>query len=196
VNEVQGDPDAADQIGEVIRWLESEEERPSAGLAVWRSQLLTRRGSFDEAAEVLILPDTLWHGYARGIVLEARCDLIAERHAWDEAREVLETSREHAEEAGLLALPCFADRLEGLAVHAADDRVRAQELLSNALRGFTDLEAAWEAARTQLMLAEVHADAGNTESARELVSRAQPVLEGLRSARELARAEDLTERLG
>ena len=93
-------------------------------------------------------------------------------------------------------VPCFADRLEGLAVRAADDRVRAQELLSNALRGFTDLEAAWEAARTQLVLAEVHAEAGNTESARELVSRAQPVLKGLRSARELARAEDLTERLG
>jgi hypothetical protein len=129
-------------------------------------------------------------------VLEARCDLIAERHAWDEAREVLETSRQHAEEAGLLALPCFADRLEGLAVRAADDRVRAQELLSNALRGFTDLGAAWEAARTQLVLAEVHAEAGNTASARELVSRAQPVLEGLRSARELARAEDLTEELG
>jgi class 3 adenylate cyclase len=196
VHEVQGDPDAADRIGEVIRWLESEEERPSAGLAVWRSQLLTRRGSFDEAAEVLILPDTLWHGYARGIVLEARCDLVAERHAWDEARDVLETSRQHAEEAGLLALPCFADRLEGLAVRAADDRDRARELLSSALRGFTNLGAAWEAARTQVVLAEVHADAGNTESARELVSGAQSVLEGLRSARELARAEDLTERVG
>ena len=115
---------------------------------------------------------------------------------WDEAREVLETSRLHAEEAGLLALPCFADRLEGLAVRAADDRVRAQELLSSALRGFTDLGARWEAARTQLVLAEVDAEAGHNESARELVSLAQPVLERLRSARELARAEDLTERLG
>jgi hypothetical protein len=45
------------------------------------------------------------------------------------------------------------------------------------------------------VLAEVHAEAGHNQSARELVSGAQPVLKGLRSSRELARAEDLTERL-
>ena len=196
VHEVQGDSATADRIAEVIRWLEAEEERFSAGLAVWKSMLLTRRGSFDEAGEALILPDTLWHGYARGIVLEARCDLLTEQQAWDQARQVVETSRQHAEEAGLRALPCYADRLEGLAAYAADDPEEAVDKLQRALTGFTEMEAGWEAARTGLALAEVFAQGGQKESARELLGRARPQLESLRSARELARAEDLSERLG
>jgi class 3 adenylate cyclase len=196
VHEVQGDPAAADRIGEVIRWLEAEEERFSAGLAVWRSRLLARRRQFNEAAEALILPDTLWHGYARGLVLEARCDLLAEQRAWDQAPQVLEASRQHAEEAGLRALLCHADRLEALAAHAADDREGSIDKLQRALAGFTEIEAGWEAARTGLALAEVLAHGAQRESARELLGRSRPVLESLRSARELARAEDLTERLG
>jgi len=195
VHEVQGDPAAADRVGEVIRWLEGEEERFSAGLAVWKSLLLTRRGLFEEAGDALILPDTLWHGYARGIVLEARCDLLAEEQAWDQAPLVVEASREHAEEAGLRALPCFADRLEGLAAHAADDVEASVDKLQRALTGFTELEAGWEAARTGLALAEVFANGGKKERARELLGRTRPVLESLRSARELARADDLASRL-
>jgi len=151
---------------------------------------------FEEAGDALILPDTLWHGYARGIVLEARCDLLAEQQAWDRAPLVVEASREHAEEAGLRALPCYADRLEGLAAHAADDVEASVDKLQRALTGFTEMEAGWEAARTGLALAEVFAHDGRKESARELLGRTRPVLESLRSARELARAEDLTERLG
>ena len=196
VYEVQGDPAAADRIGEVIRWLEGEEERFSAGLAVWKSMLLTRRGLFEEAGDALILPDTLWHGYARGIVLEARCDLLAEQQAWDRAPLVVQASREHAEEAGLRALSSYADRLEALAAYAADDREGSVDKLQRALTGFTEIEAGWEAARTGLALAEVFAHGGQKESARELLGRTRPVLESLRSARELARVEDLTERLG
>jgi len=108
----------------------------------------------------------------------------------------VEASREHAEEAGLRALPCYADRLEGLAAHAADDVEASVDKLQRALTGFTEMEAGWEAARTGLALAEVFAHDGRKESARELLGRTRPVLESLRSARELARAEDLTERLG
>jgi hypothetical protein len=153
---------------------------------------------FEEAGDALILPDTLWHGYARGIVLEARCDLLAEQQAWDRAPLVVEASREHAEEAGLRALPCYADRLEALAALAADDREKSVQKLQRALTGFTEIEAGWEAARTGLALAEVFAlgGGGQKESARELLGRTRPVLERLRSARELARAEDLTGRLG
>jgi len=56
VHEVRGDSGDSDRILNVIRWLESEEERPSAGLAVWKALFLARRGAFDEARAALDLP--------------------------------------------------------------------------------------------------------------------------------------------
>ena len=196
LHEVRGDSSDADRILEVVRWLEREEERPSAGLAVWKSLLLARRGAFDEARAALDLPQTLWHGYARGIVLEARCEIVAEQEAWDEVPGVVHSSRTHAEEAELLALPCFADRLDGLAAGAADEREKAEGLLAKAFSGFTRLEAGWESARTALALAEVLSDGGHIDRARELLGDARPVLERLRSVRESSRAEELAKRLG
>ena len=197
VHEIRGDPTEADRILEVVRWLESEEERPSAGLTVWRALLLARRGVFDQAREALDLPHTLWHGYAMGSVLEARCEILAQQEAWDEVPGVVHASRAHAEEAELLALPCFADRLEGLAAaRAGGDRARAGELLGRALAGFTDLGAEWEAARTALALAEVFADDGRDDDARQLIAGARPVLDRLRSVRESSLAESLAGRLG
>ena len=108
---------------------------------------------------------------------------------------VVDASRAHAEEAELLALPCFADRLEGLAARAWDDRAHASELLARALGGFTELGAGWEAARTALALAEVLADDGREEAAWELLAGARPVLDRLRSERESSLAQDLAERL-
>jgi class 3 adenylate cyclase len=196
VHEARGDSNAADRLLEVVTWLEGSEERPSAGLAVWKSLLLARRGLFDEAREALDLPQSLWHGYARGIVLEAKCEILAEQAAWDDAPEVLLASRRHAEEAELLALPCFADRLEGLSARASGDGDRAQLLLTRALDGFTAVEAKWEAARTALALADGLSDDGRNDAAHAMLARARPVLERLRSRRELARGEELETRLG
>jgi class 3 adenylate cyclase len=195
VHEVRGDSADADRVLEVIRWLEREEERFSLGLAVWKSLLLARREVFDKARAALELPHTLWHGYARGIVLEARCEIVAQQGAWDEMPGVVDASRVHADEAELLALPCFADRLEGLAARAGADRGRAKGLLERALSGFTELGASWEAARTALALAEVLADDGRAEDARRLLASARPVLERLRSVQESSSAEDLAARL-
>ena len=196
VHEIRGDSTDADRILEVVRWLEREEERPSAGLAVWKSLFLARRGAFDEARVALDLPHTLWHGYARGIVLEARCEIVAQQEAWDEVPGVVDASRAHALEAELLALSCFADRLEGLSARAADEPQEAERLLARALEGFTRLDAGWESACTALALAEVLADGGHEDRAPELLAGARPVLERLRSVRESSRAEDLAERLG
>ena len=55
--------------------------------------------------------------------------------------------------------------------------------------------AGWEAARTEIVNADVLAGAGEKDRARDLLSRATPTLERLRSVRELARAEDLAGRL-
>jgi hypothetical protein len=196
VHEVRGDPASADQVLEVVTWLEGQEQRPSAGLAVWGALLLARRGRFEEARARLELPDTLWHGYARGIVLEARCEVLAEEGAWSEAPAVVAAARDHAEQAELLALPAHADRLEGLAALAAGDARGAVRSLSRASDAFTELEAGWEAARTALALAEALARAPQKEAARERLSGARAVLERLRSVRELERAAELAERLG
>jgi class 3 adenylate cyclase len=197
VHEVRGDSAAADRILDVVGWLEREEERPSAGLAVWKSLLLARRGAFDEARAALDLPRTLWHGYATGIVLEARCEILGRQEAWDAVPGVVHASRAHAEEAELLALPCFADRVEALAARAGADLGRASELLERALAGFTALDASWEAARTSLTLAEVLADGEKLDDdARQLLAKARTVFERLQAVRELARAEELAQRLG
>ncbi|HEY2965204.1 MAG TPA: adenylate/guanylate cyclase domain-containing protein [Actinomycetota bacterium] len=195
VHQIRDESADVDRILEVVRWLEREEERPSAGLAVWKSLLLARRGAFEEARAALDMPHTLWHGYARGIVLEARCEIVAQSKDWDEVPGVVDASRAHAEEAELLALPCFADRLEGLSARAADERGKAERLLVRALSGFTHIEAGWESACTALALAEALADGGQDDRARELLAGARPVLERLRSVRESSRAEDLADRL-
>ena len=195
VHEAQGDQAAADRLLEVIAWVESEEELPSGGLAVWKALLLCRRRIFDDANRALDAAEVM-HEYARGSVLEARCELLAEQAAWDEAQEVLIAARRWAEEANLLALPCFADRLEGQAARAADDPKRADELLTRALAGFNRLEADWEAARTALALAEVCVDLERTERARELLAGARRGFERLHSVRELVRSDDLAVQLG
>ena len=195
VHEVQGDVAAADRLLQVVKWLESEEERPSAGLAVWKALVLARRGSIDEARQTVTLPDTLWHGYARGIVMEAECEILAQGEDWEGAEALLTQARRHADEAELLALPCFVDRLQGLLVRAGGDRAGAGPLLRRAHEGFERLEAAWEAARTALLLAETVAD-DDERDARRLIERALPVLRRLRSQRELERAQALEGRLG
>jgi AAA ATPase domain len=195
VHEVRGEGAEADRLLEVIRWLEEEEERPSAGLAVWKALFLARRGAFDEARAALDLPQTLWHGYARGIVLEARCEILAQQEAWEEAPGVLDASRAHAEEAELLALACYADRLDGLAARAAGDLERAIPLLDRAAVGFAELEAAWESARSALALAEVLHRAGSDDRAAERLRAARSTIEGLRAVRELQRVDVLADEI-
>jgi len=196
VHEARGDPGGADRLLEVIGWLESEEERPSAGLAVWKALLLARRGRFEEAHAALELPETLWHGYARGSVLEARCEVLAGQGAWEQARGVVAEARRHANEAELLALPWYADRLEGLAALARGHVGQAVDSLARALAGFKALEAGWEAARSALALAEALTGSGSTGPARQALAEALPTLERLRSVHELARAQELAGRLG
>jgi hypothetical protein len=130
------------------------------------------------------------------MVLEAWCEVVAEQGAWEEAPKLVTEARRHAEEAELLALPHYADRLEGLAAAAAGDSTLAARSLSRALGGFDALEARWEAARTALALGETLARAGEPEAARHRVAEAVSVFSGLRSLRELRAAEELARRLG
>jgi hypothetical protein len=125
------------------------------------------------------------------LVLEAWCDLVAEAEEWDQASEVLATTREQVERGAFLALPLFADRLEGRAALAGGDAERAAGLLRQARDGFLGLEARWEAAVTDVSLVEALLLAGRREEAAEVLSGALAVFDDLHSVRELERAREL-----
>jgi hypothetical protein len=111
------------------------------------------------------------------------------------AHGTLAEAREHADLAGLLALPAYADRLEGRLRVAEGDFPRALELLDRARSVLSSLGAAWEAACTGLDLAATLAGIDDRDGAREQLSAAMPTLKRLRSADELAEAERLRNQL-
>ena len=63
-------------------------------------------------------------------------------------------AREEAAACGLLALPFFADRLEGRMLGSA-------ELLRRSAEGFAELGAPWEEAWSRLLLAELTGEAAD-----------------------------------
>jgi class 3 adenylate cyclase len=148
---------------------------------------LARRARFDEAVGLLrFFP----HTGSAGITLEVLCEIAAARERWDEAPGLVVAAREEAEVGELLALPLFADRLEGRAAAAAGDVSRASELLARSAEGFAALEARWEEAWSRLLLGELLLGSDRRGAERELAV-AVPVFEELRSVREAARARAL-----
>jgi hypothetical protein len=149
-----------------------------------------RRGDFERAWNVsdLALSNRRAYGPA---VWETRCDLVAESTEWDRTTEVVTAVRAAIERGRLLALPAFADRLEGRASLAAQDPAAAVPLLERARDRFTELDARWEEACTRLSLAETLIAAGDETRARDELAVAVPVFEALGSLREAARAAEL-----
>jgi class 3 adenylate cyclase/tetratricopeptide (TPR) repeat protein len=190
VHEVRGEHDPADRLLRVVTWLDVAEDRPSPGWLAWHALLLARRGRFDEARSQLDRPEEGMR-WGRGLILEARCDVLADQGAWEEAPALLEEARAHADEARLLALPHYADRLEGRWALARGEPDRAAALLATAGEGFASIEAEWEAARTRLMLGEALLKAGKADAARASIAAVMLTLEGTRSLRELERAHSL-----
>jgi class 3 adenylate cyclase len=192
VHEVQGNRAAADRFIALIQTLD---ELQGAARAIerdpWIAWTLIRRGAFEEARGRLWNPLMENWGVARSLIMEARSDLLGEMAAWDEVPAFLEETRAYVEEAGLVALPFFADRLEGRAALAAQRRLVAENLLRRAAEGFASLEASWEEARTRLFLAEALLAARRIAEAREEIEKAYPVFERLSSARELGRCREL-----
>jgi len=190
LHEVQGNRVAADRFLAIVRVLD-EREPGVGGRDAWVAMVHVRRGELEEARGRLWQPlfDT-WRASLPPI-MEDRCDLLAEAKAWDEVPEFLEGARAYAKEAELLALPFFADRLEGRAALAAGRRLVAENMLGRAAQGFASLEAVWEEARTRLFLAEAMLSARRIAEAREQVEKAFPVFQRLTSVRELARSREL-----
>ena len=145
---------------------------------------LARRERFDESLALLTLER---HALSASATLEVLCEIAAMRERWDEAAELVAAAREEAEIGEQLALPLFADRLEGRAARANGDAAAAAALFSRSATGFGTLGARWEEAWSRLLLAEV-VEAPQAE--RELAA-ALTVFESLGSVAEAARAGSL-----
>ena len=91
-------------------------------------------------------------------------------------------AREWADRTGLLALPAFADRLEGQAALAAGDVELGLERLRRARDTSARLEAAWDRARTELVLASALLDAGEKGEAADVLASALATLTTLDGA--------------
>ena len=132
---------------------------------------------------------------AKGAILEALCDVIAELGRWELADEAVAEAREFADRALLEALPLHADRLEGRAALARGDAATAIEPLTRARDGFAVLGARWEAALARLWLGEAQL-AADVPGARESAQAALDVFEELGSVQELEHARSLLSRIG
>jgi class 3 adenylate cyclase/tetratricopeptide (TPR) repeat protein len=156
----------------------------SARMLPWISKLLIARGDLDQAHGFLSPPPDRWRVHA-GMFMEARMELVAAKHDWEDVASISAEARMHAAEAGLVALPLFADRLEGLAATAEADAGRAAELLGRARDGLAGLDAVFDVALTEVDLAAALAHTGKNAEARTTLDAAIATFERL-GARGLA----------
>lgn len=184
--ELRGDRDAADAYLELAEKIFASKRmgtrgRPRVALA------LIRRGELD-AAEAFLNID---RPEVAGLLLEARCELVASREDWDAARELLPVARAEAERGGLIALGFYADRLEGRTGAAFSDLDTAVASVRRSAEGFARLPAPWEEAFSRLLLGEILITAGRTPDAADELRAALATFERLGSVQEIARASDL-----
>ena len=195
-HEARGDTTAADHIVAIVTRVETGLSRVSGQVSPWLIRFAIRRGELDAARARLEKEIDQRIGGNSGFLLEVACELTEHECAWDQAATLATKARATAQAGGSLALPCFADRLEGQAAVAAGDRRGGLQLLERATRGFGEVGARWEQARTALALAEALALGGNEDEARRRVSAALPALEAAGAVEELEGARELAERLG
>jgi tetratricopeptide (TPR) repeat protein len=198
VHEIQGNRSAADLYLAQI----AEGERSERGLGIvnaspWVAVAHARRGLADEALKRLTRAANTGAGrQVRGLLLECRCEIIAEGKMWDLARGTANDARLHGYQAKLLALPLIADRLEGLVALNEERWDDAVTLLGHASAGYAGLEARWDEARCDLALAEALIATGHADEARVRLMKATATFERLSAVNEGARASALLESLG
>jgi tetratricopeptide (TPR) repeat protein len=189
IHEARGESLEVDRmLGYLIPLAESRHAR----FVPWLGRLMIERGQLDEAHRLLDTPPDRWKVHA-GDLLETRLELIAADRAFDRASAVLQEARDHAAEAGLVALPLFADRLEGLLAVDRGDATVGIELLERASAGLAKLGATWERARTELALGRVLRAEGRAEDARRVLGDALVTFEELGA---IARAREASAELG
>ncbi len=178
-------------VDEMLGYLVPLAGRESQRLVPWLGRLLVERGELTEARRILDPPPYQWRVHA-GSLLETRAELLAAEGRWDEAPGLLEQMRAQAGAGQLVALPAFADRLEGRAALAAGDAKPAGDLLRRASESLARIGAVPERARTDLFVAEAAFALGDRDEARARVEAAIEVFERLGAVKDLQRAGDLS----
>ena len=123
--------------------------------------------------------------------LEALCEVAAAQEDWAVALEVVASARLQAEISEAVALPLFADRLEGRLAAAEGEPRRAALLLRRSAGGFAELGAQWEEGWSRQLLAEALIQLGDEKEARRERDSARAVFERLGSVVEHERAKAL-----
>jgi hypothetical protein len=192
LREVTGDPTAADE--HITRLDRSQVDLGAVGVSgarSWIVAVLARRGEFRAARERLAIADPVRDIQNRDLDYEAWAELIAAEGSWHEAEPIVRDARAWAEKTGLRFLPAVADRLEGQAALATGFPERAIASLDRARATFSELEAAWEVARTDLLIARARQVVGETAAAQEAAKATLATLSTLGARTEIAAAEAL-----
>jgi class 3 adenylate cyclase len=196
VREVQGDSSTSDRLTALLERALRGDRWQSARVALWLALRAARKRSFDEAWAHLDRLDQQARQSALGLVLEAKCEIVAEEQAWNRSAAIVAEARHHSRDAKLIALPFYADRLEGRALLASGDVRKAQKPLARAANGFRQLEAKWETARSMLYFAEAMLQVRRQRvEMRAHLLDARQVLEELHSLPESTRAQWLLEKM-
>jgi tetratricopeptide (TPR) repeat protein len=185
------DTRADERLAEVEAW--TAEELPRRWPLPLAAVAYARRGEFGAARRFLDLLDD--QGVYRPRELEARCALIVEEQSWAEAEGAIDAARRFAHEGQLIALPLHAARLEGHLLRSRGELDAARECLEHALEGFAALNAQWEMARTELVLAEVLIGLEKADDAASLLEHSEATFARLRVPRELGHARTLLDSL-
>jgi tetratricopeptide (TPR) repeat protein len=126
-----------------------------------------------------------------GDALEAEAERLAASEQWDQAADLVNEMRRHAEAADAASVPAFADRLEGRAALAGGDFAGARRSLERAVEGFEAIEAPWERALSELDLARVPSSAGKDQETDTWAARAAATFDTIGDAQGLADARAL-----
>jgi class 3 adenylate cyclase len=196
VHDAREHPAATDLIDLLRRQAGVEEGFWQQLSLIWLAWILTRQGRSDEVGDLLERLDSNRSQVARPLEDQVRAVALAEHERWDEVPGFLERSRAFAEKGGLRALPVHLDRLEGRAAVATGEAARGVELLWSASAGFSNLQARWERACTDLWLADALLRVGRLDQAGATLMPAVEVFEALGSVHEIERSRELLGTLG
>ena len=153
IDHARGATQQMERLADVLNPIESSCEGRFTRLRPWLAMLSVARRDFVRAHELLDELPAGWRNHG-GEVFEARCELARSEGAWETAPVITAESRAFAETGGLSILGLFANRLEGHGLLAEGDPAPALELLLLARDGFATCGAAYERARTEVLLAD------------------------------------------
>ena len=187
IHTFRGERAESDRLMDLLLRVEAAAGDTARRIWPYVNRLLVARGAVDEAWERFQHPPTGWR-LAGASHLEAMCEWVPIADRWDRADDIVAEVRKAADEGDLVGVRLFADRLAGLRRCHDGDIEAGVEILARARDGFLEHGATWEAARTDVAIAEALSDTGLDDGQRDRLANAVDLFERLGSVAELRRA--------